>query len=45
MLLVKVVIGEEVSVEEFGGVDVYCKIFGVVDYYVENDVYVFLIVC
>lgn len=40
LLLVKVVIGEEVIVEEFGGGDVYICILGVVDYLVNNDYYV-----
>lgn len=43
--MVKVVIGEVVSVEDLGGVDVYCCILGVVDYFVENDEYVLLLVC
>lgn len=45
LLFVKVVIGEVVIVEEFGGGDVYIWILGVVDYFVNNDYYVFLLVC
>lgn len=42
--LVKVVIGEEVFVEDFGGVDFYCRKFGVGDYYVLDDYYVFYLI-
>lgn len=45
LFFVKVVIGEIVSVEEFGGGDVYICEFGVVDYLVEDDDYVLGIVC
>lgn len=41
----KVVIGEEVIVEELGGVDVYMRISGVVDHLVEDDEYVLELVC
>lgn len=45
LLLVKVVMGEVVSSEDLGGGDVYICLFGVVDYLVENDEYVIVIVC
>lgn len=45
LLLVKVVIGEVVMVEEFGGGEFYVCCSGVVDYFVEDDEYVFEIFC
>lgn len=45
LFLVKVVIGEVVSVEDLGGGEVYMWFFGVVDYLVEDDVYVLVLVC
>lgn len=45
LLLVKVVMGEVVIVEDLGGGDVYICLFGVVDYLVEDDCYVLVIVC
>lgn len=45
LLLVKVVIGEIVLVEEFGGGDLYLCMFGVIDYLVDDDEDVLWIVC
>lgn len=44
LLFVKVVMGEEVIVEEFGGVDMYISVLGIGDYFVVLELYVFVIV-
>lgn len=45
LLLVKVVIGEEVGVQELGGVVMYIFVLGIGDYCVVSEQYVFLLVC
>lgn len=45
LLLFKVVIGEIVSDEEFGGVELYVQVVGIVEYLVENDVDGVCLVC
>lgn len=45
VVLVKVVIGEVVEDVQFGGLEMYVLVFGLVEYLVEDDSYGFDIVC